>query len=167
MGLNDQKGMTLIEILISLAILAIIIVPVLGLLSASTTNNVNSRGKTLNGAVAQAAVEYFKKVDISTINGGSRPATYYLFCSKNNIDKDFINDGSIHRKTVSGDDLISDFSGVDNIASQIGAKPYDYGIRVLLSNTDSSSLAQITVTVYDSFNKDKNKVTFTSLREVN
>lgn len=167
MDLKNQKGMTLIEILVSLAVLVIIIIPVLGLLSASTINNANSKAKTLNGSVAQAAMEYFKKTDISAINGGSRPATYYIFCSKDDIDADFINDNSIYKKTVSGDDAVSDFNHMDSIAAQIGAKPYDYGIRVLVSSTDSGSVIQISVTVYDPYNKDKNKVTFTSLREVN
>lgn len=170
MDIKNQKGMTLIEILISLAILAIIIIPILGLLSASTMNNANSRSKTLNGSVAQAVMEYFKKTgDIGSINSGSRPAAYYIFCDKDDIDADFISssDSSIHTKTVNRDDGVNTFSQIDNIAGQIGAKPYYYGIRVLLSNTDSGNLVQISITVYNSSDKDKNKITFTSLREVN
>lgn len=174
MRFSNQKGMTLIELIVSIALLAIIIVPVLGLLSASNLNNANSRGKTSNGAVAQAVIEYYKKVDITSINSGTRPVTIYLFCNKGNLDNEYLpgsktdSGNFLPYKTISGDDGFSAFTQMDSIASQIsGAKPYDYGIRILLSNTDASNLVQVTVTAWDPYNKDKNKITFTSLRGTN
>lgn len=159
MDFKNQKGMTLIELIVSIALLAIIIIPVLGMLSASNLNNENARVKTTNGAVAQAVLEYYKKVDIDSVYSGSRPATLYIFCNKSELNGAFTPE-----KTVAGDDSVTVFTAVDAIAASIGAKPYEYAIRIFLSATDSTGMVQINVSVWDSINKDNNKVVFTSLR---
>ena len=58
--LKDNKGMTLIEVLVSIAIFAIVAIPLLGIFSQSAITSANSKIKTKEAAIAQTIAENIK-----------------------------------------------------------------------------------------------------------
>ncbi|SHE65813.1 prepilin-type N-terminal cleavage/methylation domain-containing protein [Thermoanaerobacter uzonensis DSM 18761] len=58
--LKDNKGMTLIEVLVSIAIFAIVAIPLLGIFSQSAITSANSKIKTKEATIAQTIAENIK-----------------------------------------------------------------------------------------------------------
>ncbi|MGB9779465.1 type IV pilus modification PilV family protein [Caldanaerobacter sp.] len=58
--LNSEKGMTLIEVLVSIAIFAVVAVPLLGIFSQSAITSADSRIKTKEVAIARTVAENIK-----------------------------------------------------------------------------------------------------------
>ncbi|UZQ84088.1 type IV pilus modification PilV family protein [Thermoanaerobacter sp. RKWS2] len=57
---KDNKGMTLIEVLVSIAIFAIVAIPLLGIFSQSAITSANSKIKTKEATIAQTIAENIK-----------------------------------------------------------------------------------------------------------
>ncbi|MBE3592511.1 MAG: prepilin-type N-terminal cleavage/methylation domain-containing protein [Thermoanaerobacter sp.] len=58
--LKDNKGMTLIEVLVSIAIFAIVAIPLLGIFSQSAVTSANSKINTKEATIAQTIAENIK-----------------------------------------------------------------------------------------------------------
>ncbi|WP_028991946.1 type IV pilus modification PilV family protein [Thermoanaerobacter thermocopriae] len=58
--LKDNKGMTLVEVLVSIAIFAIMAIPLLGIFSQSAVTSANSKVKTKEATIAQTIAENIK-----------------------------------------------------------------------------------------------------------
>lgn len=64
--LKDEKGMTLIEVLVSIAIFAIVAVPILGIFSQSAVTAADSRVKTKQVAIARTVAENIKAGNVKS-----------------------------------------------------------------------------------------------------
>ncbi|ABY94728.1 hypothetical protein Teth39_1073 [Thermoanaerobacter pseudethanolicus ATCC 33223] len=58
--LKDNKGMTLIEVLVSIAMFAIVAIPLLGIFSQSVITSADSKIKTKEATIAQTIAENIK-----------------------------------------------------------------------------------------------------------
>jgi prepilin-type N-terminal cleavage/methylation domain-containing protein len=66
-GAGDQRGFTLIELIVAMTILAIIIAPTLGLFSATFKNNRHTKEKLVALALAQGEIEELKAMDFQRL----------------------------------------------------------------------------------------------------
>ncbi|HHY13460.1 MAG TPA: type II secretion system protein [Thermoanaerobacterales bacterium] len=66
--IKNEKGFTLIELILAVAILAIIITPMFGLFSETFNNNRIAKGKTEAVALAQSKIEELKTLDFNELS---------------------------------------------------------------------------------------------------
>jgi len=66
---KDRRGFTLIELIVSITILAIVIVPTLGLFSAAFKNNRYAKEKLVAIALAQGRIEELKAMNYQNLIG--------------------------------------------------------------------------------------------------
>jgi prepilin-type N-terminal cleavage/methylation domain-containing protein len=63
----DNKGMSLVEVIISITILSIVVIPTLNALTTAMTYNVKARNRQNATALAETIMESFKGYDIDTL----------------------------------------------------------------------------------------------------
>ena len=66
--LKDNKGMTLIEVLVSIAMFAIVAIPLLGIFSQSVITSADSRIRTKEATIAQTIAENIKAGNVSNLD---------------------------------------------------------------------------------------------------
>lgn len=66
--LKDKKGMTLIEVLVSIAMFAIVAIPLLGIFSQSVITSADSRIRTKEATIAQTIAENIKAGNVSNLD---------------------------------------------------------------------------------------------------
>lgn len=174
-----QEGFTLIEILISIALIGIIIVPILGIFLQSTRNNVDSKIKTQTVAVAQSVMEYYKGSGIEKLNDvianichsgesytndGDTATLYYFTKKDDNLSTVLSNAEYDHFKNAEGTEQF------DAMLASAGSQSFDYAIKVVLkvkdqdNDPDSIDLVQIFVNVWYKPLGENSKVNLISLR---
>ncbi|HHW56713.1 MAG TPA: prepilin-type N-terminal cleavage/methylation domain-containing protein [Clostridia bacterium] len=87
--LKNDKGMTLIEVLVSIAIFAIVAIPLLGIFSQSAITSADSKIKTEEATIAQTIVENIKAGNITTnkdLENFSLPLGFNISIPKDPID---------------------------------------------------------------------------------
>ncbi len=75
-GNKSNKGFTLVEVLVSLAILGIIIVPIMGLFTAVSMSSQKTIRNTVALTVARDIMDRIKTGDINAANADSEAAAY-------------------------------------------------------------------------------------------
>lgn len=182
--IKNNKGFTIIELIISIAIIGIIAVPLLGLLLQSTKNNTNSNTRTKVVAVSQRAMEWYKSSspsktkieeiiayilysgDFGKLNDNDSVKAYIFYKNGDNLEnKLFDNDSYIKNNWLGGgiDDGLKDYNYVKSLA---GNTDYDLVVEAVLTfkNDAYSQAVQIIITSWDKLNEDKSKVRLISLR---
>ncbi|WP_029688298.1 prepilin-type N-terminal cleavage/methylation domain-containing protein [Thermoanaerobacter sp. A7A] len=66
--LKDNRGMTLIEVLVSIAMFAIVAIPLLGIFSQSVITSADSRIRTKEATIAQTIAENIKAGNVSNLD---------------------------------------------------------------------------------------------------
>ncbi|ABY92797.1 hypothetical protein JCM16816_12160 [Thermoanaerobacter brockii subsp. lactiethylicus] len=66
--LKDNRGMTLIEVLVSIAMFAIVAIPLLGIFSQSVITSTDSRIRTKEATIAQTIAENIKAGNVSNLD---------------------------------------------------------------------------------------------------
>ena len=162
--IQNKKGFTLIELVVSIAILEIISIPIFGLFAVSMRNNVNSRSGISAWAAAQSFMEYYKCNINQDLNVG--PVVYYYLYSNNDISK--IHDGLKEDNKSEPLNLNTDESYsyiCDNRFDSVIISDYDYAIKVILQKKDNDAL-KINIIVWDIRLKGAQKVSIVSLRSL-
>ncbi len=88
---KNKKGFSILEVIISAFVLSIGIVAVMGLISSSLKNSVDSRNQIIASELAQEGVELVRNVrDTNYVKGSATFANFYLNLNLKNctIDKD-------------------------------------------------------------------------------
>lgn len=167
----NQKGFTLIELLVTIAIIGIIGIPITGLFASSMSNNVHSRSRTTSVAVAQSAMEYYKKQGniklkeiVQSTAGGNTTANFYFFYISGGDDGNslshLLEDRSINSKGQKPDE---DYEEITE--KYKNTQEFDYVIKVELTiDGHDPHVVQIFVTVWDSQYKESSRVCLVSLR---
>ncbi|NNG66798.1 type IV pilus modification PilV family protein [Caldanaerobacter subterraneus] len=66
--LKDKRGMTLIEVLVSIAMFAVVAIPLLGIFSQSVITSADSKIKTKEATIAQIIAENIKAGNVSSLD---------------------------------------------------------------------------------------------------
>ncbi|ERM91670.1 N-terminal cleavage protein [Caldanaerobacter subterraneus subsp. yonseiensis KB-1] len=66
--LKDKRGMTLIEVLVSIAVFAVVAIPLLGIFSQSVITSADSKIKTKEATIAQTIAENIKAGNVSNLD---------------------------------------------------------------------------------------------------
>ncbi|AIS52353.1 N-terminal cleavage protein [Thermoanaerobacter kivui] len=66
--LKDNRGMTLIEVLVSIAMFAVVAIPLLGIFSQSVITSADSKIKTKEATIAQTIAENIKAGNVSNLD---------------------------------------------------------------------------------------------------
>lgn len=160
----NNRGFTLIEAIISIALLGIILTSFLGLLTTSVSFNLKSKIEISNGSIAQAVMEYYKEKGQQELKsnylGTNSTAYLYIFYNKS---------GSGDPLKTALDAALPESGLPTEDYSQIMANHnpsgtnYDYTVKVVLSDA-GDELTKINVTVWDSIKKDNGRINIVSLR---
>jgi len=171
--LRNQRGFTLIELLVTISLIGIISVPLMGLLASSMQNNVHSKSKTSNGAIAQGFMEQFKKTNsiLNLFEGNDTTSLYILYRDGDDIYldlSDYPMSGGINRYYVNTSNNTETYG---DILNKFSDKEYgDYVVKVVLSKERELStglytgVMHINIVVWDKLNKDSSKISLVSLR---
>ena len=178
-NLKNRYGFALIEIIISIALIGIIIVPVFGLFLQSTKNNVDSKIKTQTVTLAQSVMEYYKGNGINNLNhiialicgrgsdntlDGDTASLYYFYKKEDSLSTILNTSGyDYHRNS-------EEVEQFNDLLSLAGLKEFDYVIKVVLcvkdidNKPESIDLIQISTSVWYKPLGEAGKVNFISLR---
>lgn len=178
-NVKNRYGFALIEIIISIALIGIIIIPISGLFLQSTKNNMDSKIKTQTVTLAQSVMEYYKGSGINNLNhiialicgrgsdntlDGDTASLYYFYKAGEDLST-ILSDSryDYHRSS----EKVEQFSDLLSLA---GSKDFDYAIKVVLCVKDGDNkpeiidLIQISTSVWYKPLGDAGKVNFISLR---
>ena len=86
--LKSKKGMTLIEVIISVALLAILIIPLSGLVMSSLKNNIDSEDMQKASYIGQKVLEELKAYDEITLQDNSTEKYFELLDGDKIVQKD-------------------------------------------------------------------------------
>ncbi|MDI6618165.1 MAG: type II secretion system protein [Clostridiales bacterium] len=163
-----NKGFTLIELVVSIAILGIIAVPLMGLFSVSFNNNMIAKRRTETVSIAESAMEIYKSdkgigavesKDVTPGQNGYTTVFYFYYNSHDGTNLiDCLKPDNAVRKINRYVD--EDFAAVNSYAD----KKYNYAIKIVLDLKEHDEVVEINVMVWNRVDKDAGKVNFISLR---
>lgn len=185
---KKKSGFTLIEVIVSMALIGILIVPVTMIWSNIKYYNVSARSKVNNAAVAQKVMEYYRRFNITSNASYSalttNPSTqyYYYFVYTNDAAKDVKNlNPSTEELTNKLNNTKIDTTGNldENYTDALkrvttSGSPYhpitgvsSFNQLVKVSFINKNGMFKIEVNVWSTLSKDSGKIQYIMLRRYN
>lgn len=171
---RKKYGFTLIEILITIALIGILVVPTSMSISSIIHYNSSSKSKVNNGALAQKVMEYYRNYDFSkepfytNITTVTSPQYYYL-AFYNDPTSDTLTNYLQNTYTKAKPIGLSSNENYTQVLTNVGSYPqvppvttYNHVIKIVFSN--NNGMLKIDTTVWDTTNKDAGKVEYVLLR---
>lgn len=136
---SKKKGLTLIEIIISLAILSIVIIPLGNLALTSVRIEKDSEIKLKANTIAQQIIEYIKEpsVTLNNIDTALKVENLSLTDFNNNIIKDCLVDGSIGKTK---EDFLFYKTDVKDCYVRVEVAPVNYDAKAVVPEDEESSI---------------------------
>ncbi|MBW9169655.1 type II secretion system GspH family protein [Clostridium estertheticum] len=158
---SKLRGFTLIELIVSIAIFCIIMVPCSMMVSMIIHYNSIEKSKVSNAAMAQNIVEYYRTVDFSKVtpdfNTNSVQYEYITYNSRTTNDTLFANLNTSLSKVGSLNN-----ESYTEVINKVPSPVKNYVIKVVFTYTNE--MIKIDTIVWDSVNKDLGKIEYVTLK---
>lgn len=166
---KKSKGITLIEVIISVTILAILMIPSISMLNSIVYYNSITKSKISNAAIAQKVIEYYSTVDFlnvkSDLKSNSPQYKYIAFNDnpkKNNPqDDNLLNDLKDFSFSINGSADNEDYKTVIGNTG-LTVSSYTHVIKVVF--TYSNNMLKIDTVVWDAKNRDNAQIEYAILK---
>ena len=133
----NNRGMSLVEVIISITILSIVVVPTLHAISSAMSYNLKSRRRQEATLAGESIMESFKGYDIEKLK------TVFSNGGKTNIKKA---DGTTEEKGFYGEPGNGNYAYLENIDGSGNLMNYDFTINDLLTDTGKTYNVEIVAT---------------------
>ena len=172
--LTDKRGFTLIEVIVSIAMLSIITVPALGIIEAVIINNKNSGVNIQSASKAQSIMDWYKaigpyniKKTVRYINTTSNTVSIYYFLKETDIPNltDILKNNRWN--TAATGTGVNDYDGIKTLSSSL-PDGFDIAVKVVLDigeyNPYNGNVTKISVTLWNNKVNPNNKVHLVSAK---
>lgn len=159
------RGMTLVELIASMAILGMILVSASMLILTIVKYNNIMKCKVTNSAMAQKVIEYYKSYDFSKLSDiKNKKYEQYIYFTEDSTKDNLINNINTF-SLIEVDSVASEEyeDVVHNHLSSVPLKNYDHIIKAVFANKGDNVVA-IDATVWDSRNKNQCKMEYVTLK---
>lgn len=133
--MNNQKGVTLIELLVAIVILGIILVPTLTIMTGTATRTVSQEKETSNAYLAQEVMEKirFNEGDYKVVRNPDGTEKYYCYSDIADACTDHEDLIFIDSLSLRGDEIVEVY------VSQYPDEPAFNQVRVIVTSNDKIS----------------------------